>query len=526
VSELAGTAPLARVVARRDRVRAAVWVGGIVALVLLTAASIKGLYPTQHDLDEAAAVTHGNAAAIAINGPDQALDTIGGQVAFQVGAIGLVVVALMNIFVVGHDTRGEEEAGRLELVRSMSVGRHAPSVAALVVVTVMNVAVGALVALGLIGIDLPVTGSLVFGASLVTTGLMFAAVALVVAQITENTRVVYGLSAVVLGVAYVLRAIGDVGDGTVSWLSPIGWAQKARPFAGEQFWPLLVPLAAAMALVVVASALAARRDIGAGLVAPRPGPARAPSGLGTPLGVAVRLQRGSVVGWAVGLFVGGAAYGSVANDIQDFVGDNQTLKDVLAAAGGNLTNSYLATSLLMLSLIASGFTISSVLRLRSEESASRAEPILATRTSRQRWLASHLCVALAGTLVMLFASGFGTGLAYALSIGDAGQVPRLVGAALAYAPAVWVLGGVTAALFGLAPRFALAAWAVMALCFVVALLDEVLGLPRWVRNLSPFEHTPQVPATTVTVVPLVVLTAIAAALVAAGSAGFRHRDIG
>jgi ABC-2 type transport system permease protein len=526
MTELTGTATLTRFVARRDRVRAMVWVGGIVLLVVLTAASVKGLYPTQRDLDDAAAATHGNAAAIALNGPDQGLDNVGGQVAFQVGAMGLVVVALMNLFLVSHDTRGEEEAGRLDLLRSMRVGRHANSAASLLVVTALNLAIGVLVALGLMGLDLPVTGSLVFGASYTVFGVMFAAITLVAAQVTENTRVVAGLTAAVLGVSYVLRAVGDVGSGTMSWLSPIGWAQKARPFAGERWWPLLVPLAAAVALVVVASVLASHRDIGAGLVSPRRGPSNAPAVLGTPLGLAVRLQRGTVIAWSVGLFVGGAAYGWVAKDIEDFVGDNQTLKDIIAAAGGNLTDSYLATSLLMLSLIASGFTVSSALRLRSEEAALRAEPILAAGVGRVRWVASHLTIALGGTVLMLAAAGFGTGLAYALSVGDASQVPRLVGAALVYAPAIWVLGGVAGALFGLAPRFTLAAWAVVAMCFVVGLLDEVLDLPHWVRNVSPFEHTPQVPAASVSVVSLVVLVIIAAALTSAGLAGFRHRDVG
>jgi ABC-2 type transport system permease protein len=110
VTELTGVGTLTRFILRRDRVRILVWVVGIALLVISTAASTKGLYPTQADLDEAAAATHGNAAAIALNGPDQGLVTLGGQVAFQAGALGLVVVALMSMFVIGRETRAEEEA--------------------------------------------------------------------------------------------------------------------------------------------------------------------------------------------------------------------------------------------------------------------------------------------------------------------------------------------------------------------------------------------------------------------------------
>jgi ABC-2 type transport system permease protein len=526
MSELTGTAVLTRVILRRDWVRILVWIGAIALLVILTAASVKGLYPTQADLDQAAAATHGNASAIALNGPDQGLDTLGGQVAFQVGVLGLIAVALMSMFVVGRETRAEEEAGRLELVRAMAVGRHAPTAAALVVAAGMNVAVGALVTLGLLSQGLPVAGSLVFGVSSCALGLAFAGVATVAAQVTENTRVVYGISGAVLGVAFVLRAAGDIGDGTLSWFSPIGWAQKSRPFAGERWWPLLIAAGFTVGLVAVAGALAAGRDVGAGLVPPRPGPRAAAPGLGRPLGLALRLQRGSVIGWSAGLFLTGVAYGWVANNVEDFAGDNATMRDMFTRAGASLTDSYLSVTLLLMALIATGYALQSALRLRSEETGLRAEPVLATPVSRRRWAASHLAVALAGSVIVLAAGGLGAGLSYGIASGDLGQAPRLLGAALAYTPALWLLAGLATALFGLVPRGAAAAWAALAACFVIGLLGQVLNVPAWVNDLSPFQHTPQLPAADPAIAPLAILAAIAAALTWAGLTAFRRRDVG
>src|SRR5439155_1487619 len=217
------------------------------------------------------------------------------------GELGMVVVALMSVFMIGRLTRGDEEAGRLELVRSLPVGNHAPTFAALIVVVAMNVAVGVLSSASLLAEGLPTAGSLVLGASFAAMGLFFTAAALVVAQITENTRVVYGSSGALLGLAYVMRIIGDIGDGRVSGFSPIGLAQKTRPFAGERWWPLLPLLAAAVALIAVAFRLAVRRDHGAGLVAPRPGRSVAAPSLGHPLGLAMRLQRGALMGWGAGV---------------------------------------------------------------------------------------------------------------------------------------------------------------------------------------------------------------------------------
>ena len=527
MGELTGLGTLTGLVLRRDRVRILVWVAAIGLLIVGSAASVKGLYPTQADLDEAAVASQDNAAAIVFNGPDQALDTLGGQVAFQVSSFGLVMAALMSIFMTGRNTRFEEESGRLELVRSMKVGRHAPATAALIVVAGMSVATGLIVTLGMLALDLPAAGSLALGGGFTAVGLVFVGVALVAAQVTENTRVVYGASGAVLGASFVLRAAGDVGDGTLSWLSPIGWAQKARPYAGERWWPLLLALVATAGLVVLAGVLATRRDVGAGLVPPRPGPARAAASLGRPLGLAVRLQRGSMLGWSAGLFLMGVAYGSVAQDVDEFVGDNEAMEDINARSGAaSLTDSYLATSLLMLALVAAGFTIAAVLRLRSEETGLRAEPILATEVSRTEWVASHLAVAAVGSVVVMAVAGLGVGLSYGIAAGDLGQVPRMVGSSLAYVPALWLLAGVALVLFGAVPRAVGVAWAVLTACFVVGLLGELFGFPSWVEDLSPFEQIPELPSPALAVAPIAAVTAVAAALGAAGLAAFRHRDIG
>ena len=524
---LTGTGALIRLILRRDRIRISIWVGSVVLLVFLTAVGVKSLFPTQASIDAAAAATQHNAGAIAFNGPAQGLDTVGGQIAFQVGAFGMIVVALMSLFMTGRLTRGDEEAGRLELVRSLPVAIHAPTLAALIVVMAMNAVVGVLSSAALLGEGLPAVGSLVLGASFAVVGVFFTGVALVAAQVTENTRVVYGSAGALLGLAYVMRIVGDIGDGTVSWFSPIGLAQKARPFAGERWWPLLPLLAAGMVLIALAFRLAVRRDHGGGLIAPRPGRMVATPSLGYPLALAMRLQRGSLLGWGAGVMVTGIAYGWIAPTIDAFVANNKTMAEMMASAGiGNLTDTYFATSFRVMALIASGFAIQSALRLRSEESAMRAESVLATAVSRWRWAASHLIIALAGSVALLAVAGLMVGVSYALAGGPWSSVPRLLGAAVVYAPAIWLMVGVAVVGFGFAPRWVGVAWGILAACFVNGLLGEVLRLPAWVQKLSPFERTPALPAASLDVLPLALLVVLATALILAGLGGLRRRDIG
>jgi ABC-2 type transport system permease protein len=527
ITEATGTASLTRFVVRRDRIRIVIWIVSIAAMVVATVASVKGLYPTAADLRQAAVASQGNAAAIAFNGPAQGLDTLGGQVAFQVGAMGLVVVALMNLLMIGRLTRGEEEAGRLELLRSLPVGPSAPPAAAMLAVAGMDVLLGALVTLTLVAQGLPTVGSVVFGLSFTLFGFLFAAATLVAAQVSENTRVVYGMTGAALGTSFVLRAIGDIGNGAISWLSPIGWAQKTRPFAGEQWWPVALIVAATAVTIAVAVALSGRRDVGGGLVAPRAGRAHAAPSLGKPAGLALRLQRGSVVGWSIGILLTGVAYGSIADSINDFVKDNKALTDIIAARGGaSLADSYLAMSFRVLALVGAGFAIQSALRLRSEETALHAEQILATPVSRRRWASGHLVVAFTGSLVVMMVAGLSVGISDAAVTGDVAVVRTAFGAALAYTPAVWVLVGLTVALIGVAPRASAAGWGYLAVCFVTAMFGQLLEFPSWLTDLSPFQHVPQFPAADFAAGPLLALTGLAAALTAVGLAGLRRRDIG
>jgi ABC-2 type transport system permease protein len=525
MATLTGTGVLARSFARRDRTRIAVWVLAVGGLTAAAASSIKQLYPTQADLDSAARASADSAVARAFKGPPLALDTLGGQVAFQIMVFGAIAVALMSVLMMTRGTRAEEEDGRLELVRALPVGRRAPLAAALIVVALMDVAVGAVVTLGLLAQGLPAVGSIVVGAAFACVGFVFAGLTAVTAQLTENARVASGTAGAALAAAFVVRAIGDVGDGTLSWLSPIGWAQKTRPFAGEQLWPLLLAIAVAALLVVVAVRLLDRRDLGAGLVPPRPGPATASPHFADVGALARRLQRGGVVWWGIGIVVLGVAYGSIAGQIDDFVGDNDAVADVIARRGGSLVDSFLATALLILALVAAGFAVQSALRPRGEETSGRAEVVLAAAVGRRRWLDSHLTIAFATSALALVVGAAGLGLCAAVAVGDAGLFGRTALAGFAYVPAVWVLVAIAVALFGLLPRWIALAWAPLGVCVVIGLFGTLLDLPTVVLDVSPFEHTPSVPAAAWSAPPLIALVLIAAAVTAIGLAAFRHRDV-
>ncbi len=526
MSQSTATLALVRPMARRDRARLAVWALAILALVVISIVSTKDLYPTQADLDAVAAVTRDNPAAAAFNGPPVALDTMGGQIAFQLGSAGLTAVGLMSILLVQRMTRGEEDSGRLELVRSLPVGRHAPFLAGVALCAALDAMVGGLTAVSLVLFGLPLAGSLAFGASFVVLGWLFVGLTALAAQVTTNPRVTGGIAGAVLGASYALRAAGDAGVWQLSWISPIGWAQKVRPFAGESWWPLLLCLVVAVALLVVAVLLSAARDYGLGLISSRAGPAHASRVLASSLGLTVRLERAAVLWWTVATFTLALVCGSLTGTIEDFVTDNESLADFLnQAAGVDIGSAYLALSLLLLALVATGAAVQVLLHAHTEEIAHRAEAVLATATSRRAWLDGRVIVASLGSLSALAAGGFGLGLSAAASTGDASQVARVAGSASMYIPAVLVFIAVAAALVARLPRAAVAVWGLWGFSLVLAMFGSLINFPDLVRDLSPFAHIPSVPGGAVRWQPLVLLTTVACVLGGLASRGIARRDI-
>jgi ABC-2 type transport system permease protein len=522
---MTGTWLLVRHFVRRDRWMVLWWALGITLLYWSQAVSVKGLYTTQAEFDRAAALMETNTAFVAMAGPARALNTIGGQVTWQATAFGAITVGLMSMFLVVRHTRAEEETARDELLRAAAVGRQATTTATLVVALLANLLVGALVALSLVTFPLAAADSIALGVGLAAVGAVFTGTALLAAQLGSSPRAAYGLTGAVMGAAYVLRAIGDVGDGTLSWLSPIGWYQGMHAFSGLRWWPVLLLLAAATATTVGALLVFARRDFGAGVLADRPGPDRAGGLLGTPEGLAWRLQRGSVIGWSAGLFLTGLSYGSLGDDVGDLMGDSEMTRDLFARGGGALVDAFYATAILMLALMACGYAISSAIRPRHDEDEGRVEVLLATGLSRQRWLLAQVLLTVTGSALVLGAGGLGLGIGYALTSGDSGAVGRYLVATLPLLAPVLVLSGLARLLFGVVPRWTSLAWAGLLLAVVILLFGPLFKMPEWLQDLSPFHHLALVPAEPFRWAPFLVLGAIAAALSVAGQAAFRRRDV-
>ena len=528
-----GLKVLIKLGARRDRIMLAVWIYALLGSVGSTAYSLKKLYPAQADRDQLAASIGSNPSLRALYGPLYDTHSLGALTAWRILGFGGLLIGIMATLLITRHTRAEEESGRLELLGSGAVGRNAPLTAALYIAVAACLAVGLLSALVMVLLGQGVVGSLVFGAALFAVGVAFAGTQTIVVQLTQTGRAANGIGTLVLGVAFLVRTVGDAagdngGGRWVAWLSPLGWIERVHPWAGNRWWVIVLTLAAGAIATLVGFRLQGARDLGSGLLRQRPGPPAAGPGLRGVFGLGRRLQQPSLFAWMAGLLVFGMVLGSLANGIDQLLKDNKQAEDIISRFGGvqGLTDSYLATSVSFLGMAAAFYSVQSVLRLRTEETSGRAEPVLAGSTGRLAWAGSHLVFPAVGSALVMACGGLGVGIGAGAALGDFwGWTGRMLRAGLATTPALWIIAAVAVALFGLLPKWTSAAYGVFGVLVFIAYLGPVINAGRWLLDLTPFTHIPKIPGGQFHWAPLLWLTLLSALLAGVGLVRVERRDV-
>ncbi|QDP38961.1 ABC transporter permease [Radiobacillus deserti] len=525
----AKTGFLSRFIFRLDRFRILIWVVALSFFTIIVPTAFQDLYKSQAERD-AMAQTMANPAMTAMTGPANLSHyTTGVMTAHQMLLMTAAVVGLMSILLVTRHTRADEEEGRVEIVRSLAAGRLSYLNASLVVITLTCIGLAFINGFGLyvLGIEsMDLEGSLLYGTALGATGLFFAGVTAVFAQLSDSSRGTIGYSIAVLLIAYLFRAITDVTNESLSWISPLAWVTKAKVYDTNNWWPIVLMVIAAIVLYVLANYLHAIRDLDRGFLPSKPGKNHASHFLQSPLGLAVRLQRTGIISWAIGMYVLGASYGSVLGDLESFFADNDAMKQMLQPAEGvTLLEQFIPMLMIVISLLATIPPVMAVNKLRGEEKKERLTHLLGRTVSRTKLLGSYFLLAIVNGLVMLSLAALGLWSVGTTMVEDGLSFEMVFGAALSYYPAMLVMISVSVFLIGHYPKRTSFIWVYVLYSFIVLYLGGLFQFSDWVGNLSPFGYVPQLPVEDFSAIPLVLLSMVFIMLTAVGFIGFRRRDI-
>lgn len=529
MEDLSGTIAFNRLILRRDRIILPVLLFFLVLIFVAIVAAFVGLYSDAAMREDLVREISINPATVAFLGSIED-SSIGGLVAWRSSVFGPVIVALVSIFLMIRYTRSEERKGRLELLNSTAVGRQALLTSGFLTTCGFNILLGIIITLSFIGYGLAWEGSVALALSMTLFGCFFAGIAGVAAQLSESSGDARYISIGLLIVFFMIRIVGwdDGGASWLSWLSPLGWVHYIKPFAGEEWWILGLFTISALALIGLAYYFSSIRDMGEGLIPGRKGSARASPYLKNSLGIAWRLHRRTLFFWIIGFIAMGIILGNTAQTVANIFTDNPQFMMLLSQTGSDVDplDSYITLMLLLFGQVFAIYGISAALKLRSEEVKHYSEFIITNAVSRTQWALSNMFMALIGPAVILTAFILTYVISYSLISGTTDMdIIQLLGAALVYLPAIWVMVGLSLALFGLVPRLTSLSWAALGLFLIINLLADFLDISQWILDISPFTHVPNILVGDTVGWPLGLLLVVAVLLMVIGVFGFRRRDI-
>jgi ABC-2 type transport system permease protein len=286
---------------------------------------------------------------------------------------------------------------------------------------------------------------------------------------------------------------------------------------------LLLYVALAVVLTGLAQLVRSRRDLGSGLLAARPGPADGSPRLSNAIALCLRVHTPMLVTWTAATAVMGVLLGSIAPQIGDLL-DSPSARRMMERLGGAgaLQETMIAAELSVGAVVVSCFGIAVVVHGGTDEHDGRTEQVLATATSRSYSFIATLAVALVGCTWLLLVMGTAVAVGYGTA---GGPVAELVPAALAQAPAVWVVTALAAVCFALRSTWTYVAWGLLVAFVTLGQIGELLQLPARVLDLSPFNHVPTMPVEDFTAGPEIALTLLAVVLAVGAWSRYRSRDI-
>lgn len=527
---------IARFVARRTTRGAAFWAVAFGAVVASKAAGFATAYPTARERATLAKTFSNNIGINALLGRPHDVTNVGGFTAWNTLGVMAIIGAVWAFLLATKTFRGDEAAGRWELLMSgQTTGRRAAvnALAGLGASLAVLYAVSA-AAFIIIGRNHSVgfgTGAALFFALAAAAGAaQFMAIGALASQLMPTRSRAAGLSAVVFGACFLVRAMADTTS--ASWLlnvTPLGWIEKLRPLSHAQPVWLLPILGMVLVLSGLTVWLAGQRDLGDSIFSDKDS-ARSRTGLlGSPLGAAIRLTRMTSLGWLMAIGLSAGFYGLLTKPAAQAFGDSLNSQHIISriahAQQAVGAAAFLGVVFFLQMTLIMSYAASAVGRMREDEAEGYLDNLLVRPVSRTRWLGGRvLLVAIVVFLAGLVAS---TGIGLGMAGQDLGITAHslLLAGFNAMVPAALTLGSAVFAL-GFVPRLTtLVGYGIIAWSFLIEMVSSGINLNHWVLDTSVLHHVALAPATSPDWGSNLILVIIGLVLGIAGALRFNGRDL-
>jgi ABC-2 type transport system permease protein len=527
---------IGRLVFRRTWRSAAIWAVIFGGYTVAKALGIVDIYPNAAALHTAAVQLASDPGLNTLVGAPRYLDSLAGMLQWNIASIMVTLGAIWALLTSTKHLRGEEDAGRWEILltgQTTARGAAVNVLAGLFASTLLLFAIDGVffVATGSVKTVHIDPGPAVLLALDVALGCgMFAAIGALMSQLLPSRGRAAGLTAGVLGVSFALRSMGDITS--ASWLlnvTPLGWLEQFSPLTHTSSFWILPPLALILACGSLSVFLAGRRDLGSGVITVSDSSRPHTRLLNSPLAAAVRLTRTSTVVWLAAFTVVGGLYASFTNAaVSSLAGSasaQQIFQHLVHTSTAVFAGAYLGLAFFILLTLICVYAANAVGAIRDEEASGRVDNFLVQPVSRLRWLAGRGALVVLVIVVsgLLGAIGSWVGLG---SQGNGISFTTLLQAGVNATPPALFIFAVGIFALGFWPRRTIiAAYAVLGWSFLVVMLSSGISIPTWIQDTSLLHHIVFAPAAPPDWGANAVIIGIAVVLCAAGAVRFNRRDL-
>jgi ABC-2 type transport system permease protein len=511
---------------RRGAIVVTVLCAGMSLLVAATYESTVGSESRAASL----AVLAGNPAIRTLFGSPVALDDAGGFTVWRTGTVVAVLLGVWGLLAVTRTTRGEEDAGRWDLLLAGRLPLAQVVRRQLGVLAASMTVAGAAIAAALVAAGTDPRGAVLHGTSMALVGMFFVGVGGIASEIFPSRTPATGVSVAVLGAALLLRMVAD-GVAALTWLrwvSPFGLVEETGPYDVDRIPPLLVLALAAAVSLVGGPALATRRDVRGGWLVASAGREPRLRMLGSAAAFAVRRALRPLTAWSIGI---GAYYlliGLIAVSMTGFLADNPEFADLAGQAGFDglgTIEGYVATLFALLAMPIGGFVTIRLAATAADEAERRLVLLYAGPLTRRRVATAEVAVAGGGAVALAMLGGLTAWAGTALTGAELSPGAALAGA-LNVLPVVTLSLGASVLALGFAPRMVTLLGCVPAVGgFLLLVIGQSVAAPAWLMNLSPYRHLAAVPDVTPDWGGAFGMLIVAAAFGLFGVRGYERRDL-
>ena len=512
-----------------SRIRTVVFAYLFAIYAYIQPAGFHNAYPTLVDRLAFARTFAGNDALRLFYGYPYAVTTVSGYTAWRVGGTLVIAAAAFGVLASVRALRADEDAGRTEIVLASPVGRRTVFFAAIGAIGAGTVLLWLAESVGFVVAGLPVGGSAYLALATVSVVPVFVGIGALASQLAPTRRMALEVGGAAIGLCWLLRVVADTwrGGTWLRWATPLGWAEELRPFTGTHPFALLLAVGGTVVLLAIAVRIAATRDIGTGLLPARDTADPHARLLSSVEGQALRSERGTLAVWAVCLAALAVILGMIAASISSAGISASLQRDIAKLGSGSITTAsgYVAFVFIIFILAVCLFVCGQVGAARQDEADGRLETLLAQPVSRRRWLLGRVTIAALAAAGLSLLVGLLT-WAGAASQGVHISLPRMLEAGANCLPVALLFLGIATLAYAVVPRASVGiAYGLVAAAFLWYLVGSLLSVPKWLIDVTPFQHIGLVPTQAFRPDAAAIMVMIGLGGTVAGLTVFRHRDL-